>query len=68
LLQACRSLVQEARLRELVGKYGEAAVVRMMNGLQDYSERMMPARLRGLPKGTYRFEHVLEHERRGKWR
>jgi len=39
------------------GKYGE-----------DYSERIMPATLRRLPKGTYRFEHVLDRERRGKWR
>jgi len=29
----------EARLRELVAKYGEPAVVRNMHGLQDYSER-----------------------------
>ena len=33
----------EARLRELVAKYGEAAVERNMHGLQDYSERMMRA-------------------------
>ena len=57
----------EARLRELVGKYGEAVVVRNMHGLQDYSERMMRATLRGLPQGTYRFEDVLEGERSGEF-
>ena len=52
----------EARLRELVSKYGEPVVERNMRGLQDYSERMMRATLRGLPAGTYRFEDVLEGE------
>ncbi|MEO8051869.1 MAG: hydantoinase B/oxoprolinase family protein [Acidobacteriota bacterium] len=57
----------EARLRELVAKYGQAAVERNMHGLQDYSERMMRATLRGLPKGTYRFEDVFEGERAGEF-
>jgi N-methylhydantoinase B/oxoprolinase/acetone carboxylase alpha subunit len=57
----------EARLRELVAKYGEPAVVRNMHGLQDYSERMMRATLRELPMGTYRFEDVLEGERCGEF-
>ena len=38
-----------------------------MHGLQDYSERMMRATLRGLPSGTYRFEDVLEGERSGEF-
>ncbi len=57
----------EARLRELVSKYGEAVVERNMRGLQNYSERMMRATLRGLPAGTYRFEDVLEGERSGEF-
>src|SRR5580692_3809856 len=57
----------EARLRDLVAKYGEPGVVRNMHGLQDYSERMMRATLRALPKGTYRFEDVLEGERSGEF-
>ena len=57
----------EMRLRELVAKYGEAAVERNMQGLQNYSERMMRATLRGLPPGTYRFEDVLEGERNGEF-
>ena len=42
----------EMRLRELVAKYGEAAVERNMQGLQNYSERMMRATLRGLSAVT----------------
>jgi N-methylhydantoinase B len=38
-----------------------------MQGLQNYSERMMRATLRGLPAGTYRFEDVLEGERNGEF-
>jgi N-methylhydantoinase B/oxoprolinase/acetone carboxylase alpha subunit len=57
----------EMRLRELVAKYGEAAVERNMQGLQNYSERMMRATLRGLPAGTYRFEDVLEGEGNGEF-
>jgi N-methylhydantoinase B/oxoprolinase/acetone carboxylase alpha subunit len=57
----------EMRLRELVAKYGEAVVERNMQGLQNYSERMMRATLRGLPAGTYRFEDVLEGEGNGEF-
>ncbi len=57
----------EARLRELVSKYGETVVERNMRGLQNYSERMMRATLRGMPAGTYRFEDVLEGERSGEF-
>jgi N-methylhydantoinase B/oxoprolinase/acetone carboxylase alpha subunit len=57
----------ETRLRELVSKYGEAVVERNMRGLQNYSERMMRATLRGLRSGTYRFEDVLEGEHTGEF-
>ncbi len=57
----------ETRLRELVSKYSEPVVERNMRGLQNYSERMMRATLRGLPAGTYRFEDVLEGERSGEF-
>src|SRR5436305_12479480 len=57
----------ETRLRELVKKYGENAVERNMGGLQNYSERMMRATLRGLPQGKYRFEDFLEGERAGEF-
>ncbi len=48
------------RLEELSSKYGEEVVKRNMRGLQQYSERMLRAALRQLPRGTYRFEDSLE--------
>jgi N-methylhydantoinase B len=53
----------ELRLLELVAKYGEARVQSNMRALEDYSERMMRATLRALPRGTYRFEDYLENDR-----
>jgi N-methylhydantoinase B/oxoprolinase/acetone carboxylase alpha subunit len=50
----------ELRLLELVAKFGEARVHRNMRELEDYSERMMRAALRALPRGVYRFEDYLE--------
>ena len=50
----------ELRLLELVAKYGEARVQRNMRELEDYSERMLRAALRALPRGVYRFEDYLE--------
>ena len=50
----------ELRLLELVAKYGEARVQRNMRELEDYSERMMRAALRSLPRGVFRFEDYLE--------
>jgi N-methylhydantoinase B/oxoprolinase/acetone carboxylase alpha subunit len=52
----------EVRLRELVSKHGEAVVRRNMSELQDYSERMMRAALRKLPRGVYRFEDFLDND------
>jgi len=53
----------EVGVRELVAKYGAARVQSNMRALQDYSERMLRATLRRLPRGTFRFEDVLEGER-----
>lgn len=53
----------EVRLLELTAKYGEPSVRRNMRELQDYSERMMRATLRRLPRGSYRFEDYLESDR-----
>jgi N-methylhydantoinase B len=50
----------EQRLQELTSKYGEAVVQTNMRELQNYSERMLRATLRKLPRGTYRFEDCLE--------
>jgi N-methylhydantoinase B len=52
----------EARLQELVRKYGAARIHSNMRELQRYSERMMRAALRELPRGTFRFEDVIESD------
>jgi len=53
----------ELRLLELVTKYGEARVQSNMRALEDYSERMMRATLRTLPRGTYLFRDYLESDK-----
>ena len=50
----------EMRLRELVEKTGLKNVQSRMSALEDYSERMMRAALRSLPRGIYRFEDSLD--------
>jgi N-methylhydantoinase B/oxoprolinase/acetone carboxylase alpha subunit len=52
----------EARLRELVVKYGHARVATNLQGLQDYSERMMRRAIRDLPQGVYGFEDFLDND------
>jgi N-methylhydantoinase B/oxoprolinase/acetone carboxylase alpha subunit len=52
----------DQRVRELVAKYGEPRVRTNMRELQNYSERMMRAAVRKLPRGVYRFEDVLDND------
>src|SRR5438876_1592911 len=52
----------ERRLLEITAKYGLAAVRRNMRDLQDYSERMMRAAIRKLPRGVYRFTDYLDSD------
>jgi len=50
----------EQRLLDLVAKYGMAKVRLNMTELKDYSERMMRAAIRRLPRGEYCFEDFLD--------
>src|SRR5262249_8652197 len=52
----------ERRLREITSKYGARVVRRNMRELQDYSERMMRAAIRKLPRGVYRFTDFLDND------
>lgn len=52
----------EARLAGLTGKYGPARIQSNMRALLDYSERRMRLAIRGLPRGTYRFEDYLDSD------
>lgn len=52
----------EARLREIVTRYGLARVRRSAAELLDYSERVTRAMLRSIPDGVYRFEDFLDDD------
>lgn len=48
------------RLRELVGKYGQAIVEKYIGELLKYSERLMRAELKRMPEGEFRAEDFLD--------
>lgn len=58
-LAACRA--GEKRLIEITRKYGRSEAARYGNHLLDYSESMMRATLRQIPRGTYRGEDFLDN-------
>ena len=63
LLAQCMAIRRgEQRLLDLVSKRGLATVRSNMTALKDYSERMMRAAIRKLPRGEYRFEDVLDDD------
>ena len=59
-IAACQ--IGARRLRELVAKYGIAEVRAYMAHLLAYSERMMRAFLRRLPRGRFRAEDFLDDD------
>jgi N-methylhydantoinase B/oxoprolinase/acetone carboxylase alpha subunit len=63
LLAQCMAIKRgEHRLLQLVAKYGMPKLRRNMTALKDYSERMMRAAIRRLPRGVYRFEDSLDND------
>ncbi len=52
----------EARLLELVGRYGRRVVAQQMSALQDYAERLTRAAIGSIPNGTYTFEDFLDDD------
>src|SRR5579863_5441041 len=63
LLAQCMAIRRgEQRLLELVGRHGLAKVQRNMTALVEYSERMMRAAIRKLPRGRFTFEDVLDDD------
>src|SRR5580704_9761358 len=63
LLAQCMAIRRgEQRLLELVARRGLPAVRRNMTALKDYSERMIRAAIRRLPRGQYRFEDALDSD------
>ncbi|MGA8530180.1 MAG: hydantoinase B/oxoprolinase family protein [Acidobacteriaceae bacterium] len=57
---ACR--VGERRVLDLVEKYGEARLLALIDGLLDYSERLVRAELRRMPTGTFTAEDALDDD------
>lgn len=56
----CR--VGERRLLELCAKHGVGTVSAAMDWAMDYSERLMRARIRLIPDGTYAFSDYLDND------
>lgn len=58
--QIAANLRGVTRLRELAGKYGVDRLLKIMQEVMDYSERMMRAMLTALPDGTASFEELCD--------
>jgi len=54
--------VGERRLLAAVAKYGRSELDRRIADLQDYTERLLRARLAQIPAGVYRFEDFLDDD------
>ena len=50
------------RLQQMAEHYGVDELEAMMQGLLDYSERMMRDLIRNLPDGTYEFQDVMDDD------
>jgi N-methylhydantoinase B/oxoprolinase/acetone carboxylase alpha subunit len=60
--QIAANRVAEARLREIVGKYGRARVARYAQAAQDYTERVLRHTIASIPDGEYRFEDRMDDD------
>src|SRR5262249_22961649 len=60
--QIAANRVAETRLQELVARHGRKTVTAYAAALQDYTERVVRARLRTIHDGEYSFEDVLDDD------
>jgi N-methylhydantoinase B/oxoprolinase/acetone carboxylase alpha subunit len=58
--QIAANRVAETRLRRTVATYGRARTLAYAAALQDYTERVLRAAIRGVPDGRYEFEDALD--------
>jgi N-methylhydantoinase B len=58
--QVAANRIGERRTLEVCGKYGTSEVLRYMEELKGYAERMTRAAIAGIPDGEYRFEDWLD--------
>jgi N-methylhydantoinase B/oxoprolinase/acetone carboxylase alpha subunit len=60
--QIASNRVGEARLRDIVGRYGRRRTLAYAAALQDYTARVIRAAIRGIPDGDYRFEDAMDDD------
>jgi len=60
--QIAANRVADSRLRETVARYGERRTFAYARALQDYTERVVRATIRGIPDGRYAFEDALDND------
>jgi N-methylhydantoinase B len=58
--QVAANRIGERRILEVCEKYGIDEVLRYMEELKDYAERMTRVAIAGIPDGEYRFEDCLD--------
>ncbi len=58
--QIAANRIGERRILEVLGKHGIDEVLRYMEELKNYAERMTRAAIDGIPDGEYRFEDRLD--------
>ena len=60
--QIAANRVADARLRQIVTKYGRARSEQYASELQDYTERVLRATIAAIPDGVYTFEDRLDDD------
>lgn len=60
--QIAANRVAEARLRDVVTRYGRARTMRYASALQDYTERVVRHAITDIPDGDYTFEDALDDD------
>lgn len=60
--QIAANRVGEARLREIVDKYGRRRIDSCAGAAQDYTERVLRETIAAIPDGEYRFEDALDDD------
>ncbi len=60
--QIAANRVAEARLRDVVARYGRSRTLAYASALQDYTERVVRHAIRQVPDGVYTFEDALDDD------
>jgi N-methylhydantoinase B/oxoprolinase/acetone carboxylase alpha subunit len=60
--QIAANRVADARLRQTVARYGRRVSLAYAAALQDYTERVLRAAIRGIPGGRYEFSDALDDD------